>query len=222
MIVVVLHEVQHTVEEDVGRFDHVDGFEYLAPTVNLALGVAQPEHNEVVVRDLVVHAGHDADAVLQRDGVVFALLRIDIEHDGFGTLGLECVPGLAVLAAQDSRHEHRHQTRLAVARFAADDVEVAAVGDLHLTALQRVPRRRVGLRKIEEVRIDLRAEPVVAFEELRRVTWQRHDLMLLLRYRVFVCLVFIVHVAVLFGNYNFAGRTLRTMSSSCKWHSPGT
>ena len=51
-------------------------------------------------------------------------------------------------------------------------------------ALQRVPRRRVGFGEVEEVRIDLRAEPVIAFEELRRVTWQRHDLMLLLRYRV--------------------------------------
>ena len=40
LVVVVLHDVEHTVQEYVGRLHHVDGFQYLLPSVLMPLRVA--------------------------------------------------------------------------------------------------------------------------------------------------------------------------------------
>ena len=196
LVVVVAHKVEHTVEEDVGRTGDVYRLQYLAPAFQLALGVAEPEDAEVVVSLGVVAACHDAHAVLHGDGVVLALLGVDVEHHGVRAFLVQRVERLAVTAGEDSRHEHLHQPGLAVTRFAGDDMQVTDIGELDTIAAEGVARRCVAFGEVEEIALDLGTVPVVTLQEVGYFFRHRHFLVLLLRDWVFICCFVVIHFAV--------------------------
>ena len=175
LVVVVVHDVEHTVEEYVCRLDEIDSLQYLAPSLLGCLCVAEPEDIELLAGLGVINPSHRTHTVLDGYGVILALLCVDIQqhirdHLLFYLVGLG-IPHLvghlapqsvAMLTAQRCRHQLRHKSRLTIARLAADDVQLTDICEGYTVALHRVSRRAVGLLEVEEITINLFLKPVVA------------------------------------------------------------
>ena len=127
------------------------------------------------------HTRHRDNSVLEGDGIVFALLGVDVQnarrpylehgtvvfarHDvallvANDVTNVAC-QRIAKLPAQRCSLQLTHESRLAVARLAADDVQLADISERHPVALHRVSWRSVWFVEVEKIIIDFRLKPVV-------------------------------------------------------------
>ena len=180
LVIIIFHDVQQTVDEDVRRLHHPNRFEYLAPAVNGLFRVAEPQDEEVLLCLVARQTSHRTDAVLECDGVFLSLLGVDMQQP-CGNLLLRHFARLLVadavfhpsachateLPAERRGLQLRHEPRLAVAGLARYQVQLTDIRERHASALHRVSRRSVRLVEVQQVVVNLSREPLVALKELR-------------------------------------------------------
>ena len=160
LVIVIIDNIQHAVQEDYCGMDLIDDLEDLSPAVGGINSLTQPDNLELFRWLLMVYTGQTADAVLDGNGVILTHLSVYVEHHGLGYVA-QLIAQVAQLSFEDARHELTHQSGLAVSGLSLDHMEISYLGKGYSVVTESPAGRHIGLGEIQIEAVSWNREPVV-------------------------------------------------------------
>ena len=169
LVIVVIDDVEHTVQEGDCWLDLIDNLEDLPPAVSCGDCLTQADNLELVGRLVLVDTGQTADSVLDCDGVILGHLGVYVEHHRLLDVA-QLIAQMAQLSFDDAGHELAHECCFTMSGLSLDDVQISYLSKGHSVVTECPARRHVGLGKVQIETLGVLVVPVITLKELRYVT----------------------------------------------------
>ena len=169
LIIVVIYDVEHTIQEGDCWLDLIDNLEDLTPAVSCGDCLTQADNLKLIRWLVLVNPSQTADAVLYGDGVILGHLSVYVEHHRLRYV-TQLIAQMAQLTFDDAGHELAHECCFTMSGLSLDDVQISYLSKGHSVVTERPAGRHVGLCEVQIETLGVLVVPVITLKELRYVT----------------------------------------------------